>query len=113
MTRKFNTTGAALMAVTGAAILAFAGSGHTMNTPHVMCGDSSAQTRGAVLHAHGFADCIPPIEILRHREPVVPPAPRVPNRDVDTGESSNPTSTKQMYNHGGAVQTSPHIFHTA
>lgn len=121
MTRTIFTTGTALLALTSAAILALSGSGHTMSKQQAERSESgasaaiSAQTRAA-LHATKVTHALPPMSArietrLRLRRPgVVPPAPRVPDEGVENEENSNPTSTKLMTNHGGAVQTSPHVY---
>jgi hypothetical protein len=124
MTRKFFITGAALIALTAAAVtLAFTGSGHTTSKAEAERGSASAlagrqKLAQEALRAHPFtrrSAQLPSSARIRTRvhvgqATIDPPAPKTRDHDADIEENSNPTSTKQLLYHGGAVQTSPHIY---
>jgi serine protease len=119
MTRKVFTSGAVLMAAIAVAALLSIGPAGRGDVQRDSAGSSAAQRLvRAALQAHPSTrrNQRPPasarIRARLHigRLTVDPPASQAPDDDVDNEENSNPTSTKQLLYHSGAVQTSPHVY---
>jgi len=122
MKRKMFTGGAGLVAASAAAA-ALMLVGSEGPTSAQKAHDGSAATAAlqraarAALQAHPFrirSEQAPAGRIRTRlhlgRQAADPKVARVPDPGVDNEENSNPTSSKQLTYHTGAVQTAPHIY---